>query len=311
MIDTLPTAVTVTDITLRDGLQSLPAVYATSDKRAIYDAILGAGFTSIEVTSFMRPDRVPQLADAADLLASIERRDGVELRALVANPKGVERAAAAGVDVCSVLVTLSDEYCRRNQATDSAGNLRLATEVTRIARDAGMTVDVSYSMPIFCPYEGPIAPDRLARSTEALLAAGVDAFTLCTSTGLENPREVVERIALVRSMTALPVALHLHDTNGMAMAVALAGLASGVTRFETAMGGVGGGIALPSGMPGHGNLPTEDLVHMLNELGVDAGLDTAGVISASHAIGRILGRTPTSRATTGATKRAVLETTAN
>jgi hydroxymethylglutaryl-CoA lyase len=309
VIGRLPEAVTVTDITLRDGLQSLQAVLPTNDKMAIYAAILDSGFRSIEVTSFMRPDRVPQLADAAELLAAIKRRDGVELRALVANPRGVERAAAAGVGVCSVLVTLSDEYCRRNQGIDSAGNLRLATEVVRMARAGGIEVDVSWSMPFFCPYEGPIAPERLARSAQVLLEAGVDAFTLCTSTGLENPREVIERVELLRELSPLPVALHLHDTNGMAMAVALAGLAAGVTRFETAMGGIGGGIALPSGMPGHGNLPTEDLVHMLDELGIRTDLDTATVAAASRAVGHILGREPTSRAATGATKRAVLEMT--
>jgi hydroxymethylglutaryl-CoA lyase len=233
----------------------------------------------------------------------------VELRALVANPKGVERATRAGIDVCSVLVTLSDAYCRRNQGTDSAGNLALALEVAQMAKAAGVSVDVSYSMPIFCPYEGAIEPERLARSAEKLIEAGVDAFTICTSTGLENPREVTERIALLRSLTDRPIALHLHDTNGMAMAVALAGLMSGINRFETAMGGVGGGIALPTGMPSHGNLPTEDLVHMLNELGINTGLRTEDVILASKAIGQVLGRDPTSRSASGATKRAVLEAT--
>jgi hydroxymethylglutaryl-CoA lyase len=126
---------------------------------------------------------------------------------------------------------------------------------------------------------------------------------------LENPREVTERIALLRSLTDRPIALHLHDTNGMAMAVALAGLMTGINRFETAMGGVGGGIALPTAMPSHGNLPTEDLVHMLNELGIDTGLQTEEVILASKAIGQVLGRDPTSRAGSGATKRAVLEAT--
>jgi len=303
----LPAAVTVTDTTLRDGLQSLPECHPLSVKLAILEALVDAGLGSIEITSFMRPDRVPQLADAEALVAAARARFGrsLELRALVANARGLERALAAGVDVAVVLMTLSDAYARRNQGVDSAENLRQAVALTGAARSAGMVVDVAYSMPIFCPYDGPIPPERLAQATAALAGAGVPAFTLCTSTGLEGPREVAFAIETIRAAApAAPVALHLHDTNGMALAVALTGLLSGVERFETALGGVGGGIALPSGMPGHGNLPTEDLFHLLAELGL--ATDPAPVIAAAAAAGRLLGRAPESRACRGATKAAVL-----
>lgn len=298
---------TVTDVTLRDGLQSLADTYPTATKRAIYDALVMAGCRSIEITSFMRLDRLPQLADADVFAASLPSGDGVERRALIANPKGLERAIAAGVDVCAVLVTLSDAYCRRNQGSDTQRNIELAIETITRAKAAGMRTDVSFSMPIFCPYEGSIAPERLEKAAARLIDAGVDAFTLCTSSGLESPREVSERLSILRQLSDRPLALHLHDTNGMAMAVVMAGLAAGITRYECAMGGIGGGIALPSGMPGHGNLPTEDFVHLMAEMNIDTGIEVEAAVAAACETGRLLGLPPASRATAGATKNAVLK----
>jgi hydroxymethylglutaryl-CoA lyase len=257
----------------------------------------------------MRPDRVPQLADAEMLMAEARARHGdqLELRGLVANRRGLGRAIAARVDVAVVLMTLSDAYARRNQGMDSAENLRIAVDLVEAAMDQGTEVDIAYSMPLFCPYEGPIAATRLQAATARLVAAGARNFTLCTSTGLENPREVCAALTLIRAEGAEEIALHLHDTNGMGLAVALAGLLSGVRRFETALGGVGGGIALPSGMPGHGNLPTEDLAHMLAEIGL--GDDVAAVVAAAETVSELLGRPALGRAAQGATKAAILTTT--
>jgi len=301
--------VTITDTTLRDGLQSLPETHPLATKLAILDAIATAGLRSIEITSFMRPDRVPQLADAETLMAEARARHGdqLELRGLVANRRGLGRAIAARVDVAVVLMTLSDAYARRNQGMDSAENLRIAVDLVEAATDQGTDVDIAYSMPLFCPYEGPIAATRLQAATARLVAAGARNFTLCTSTGLENPREVCAALTLIRAEGAEEIALHLHDTNGMGLAVALAGLLSGVRRFETALGGVGGGIALPSGMPGHGNLPTEDLAHMLAEIGL--GDDAAAVVAAAETVSELLGRPALGRAAQGATKAAILATT--
>jgi len=301
--------VTITDTTLRDGLQSLPETHPLATKLAILDAIATAGLRSIEITSFMRPDRAPQLTDAETLMAEARARHGdqLELRGLVANRRGLGRAIAARVDVAVVLMTLSDAYARRNQGMDSAENLRIAVDLVEAAADQGTDVDIAYSMPLFCPYEGPIAATRLQAATARLVAAGARNFTLCTSTGLENPREVCAALTLIRAEGAEEIALHLHDTNGMGLAVALAGLLSGVRRFETALGGVGGGIALPSGMPGHGNLPTEDLAHMLAEIGL--GDDAAAVVAAAETVSELLGRPALGRAAQGATKAAILATT--
>jgi hydroxymethylglutaryl-CoA lyase len=301
--------VTITDTTLRDGLQSLPETHPLATKLAILDAIATAGLRSIEITSFMRPDRVPQLADAKTLMAEARARHGdqLELRGLVANRRGLGRAIAARVDVAVVLMTLSDAYAQRNQGMDSAENLRLAVDLVEAATDQGTDVDIAYSMPLFCPYEGPIASIRLQAATARLVAAGARNFTLCTSTGLENPREVCAALTLIRAEGAEEVALHLHDTNGMGLAVALAGLLSGVRRFETALGGVGGGIALPSGMPSHGNLPTEDLAHMLAEIGL--GDDAASIVAAAETVSELLRRPALGRAAQGATKAAILATT--
>ena len=305
----LKSPVKITDTTLRDGLQSLPERQSLATKLAILDSIAAAGLHSIEVTSFMKPEQVPQLADAEALMAETRTRygDSLELRGLVANRRGLDRAIAAGVDVAVVLMTLSDAYALRNQGMDSAENLRVAADLVGVAAKQGISVDVAYSMPIFCPYEGQILSSRLQAVTASLVAVGARSFTLCTSTGLENPREVCAALRLIRSEGAEEVALHLHDTNGMGLAVALAGLLSGVRRFETALGGVGGGIALPSGMPSHGNLPTEDLGHMLAEIGLIT--ETAQLIVAAKTVSELLGRPPQGRAAQGATKAAVLTAT--
>lgn len=301
--------VTLTDTTLRDGLQSLAETYPLAVKLKILDLLVSAGLNSIEATSFMRPDRVPQLADGEALMDEIRARYGdiIELRGLVANRRGLARAVASGVDVAVVLMTLSDAYALRNQGMDSERNLELAVDLVHAASDQGVAVDVAYSMPIFCPYEGAIAPSRVQAVTARLTAVGARNFTLCTSTGLENPREVCAALALMRAEGAAEVALHLHDTNGMGLAVALAGLLSGVRRFETALGGVGGGIALPSGMPSHGNLPTEDMAHLLAEIGLRG--DVAPISSAAATVSHLLGRQALGRAAQGATKAAILANT--
>ena len=302
----LPTdPIVITDTTLRDGLQSLADVHPLETKLAVLEAITDAGLRSIELTSFVRPDRVPQLADAEELAARARARfgDGLELRALVANRRGLDRAASAGVDLVVILVTLSDEYARRNQGLNSGENLNLACALVEAATAQGMAVATAYSMPIFCPYEGTIPPERLAAATKRLVVAGCSAFTLCTSTGLEGLAEVDRSLSLMRDSGAPDVALHLHTTNGMALAVALLGLQRGITRFETAMCGLGGGIALPDDMPEHGNLATEDLAHLLFEL--DLAEEPAPIIAAARKVARRLGVIPRSFAARGATKSSV------
>lgn len=302
----LPTEpIVITDTTLRDGLQNLADAYPLETKLAMLDVIAGAGIRSVELTSFVRPDRVPQLADAEALVAAARERhgDGLQLRALIANRRGLDRAVAAGVDRVVVLVTLSDEYARRNQGVNSDENLEQACALVAAARAQGMAVATAYSMPIFCPYQGPIPPGKLETATKRLVAARCSAFTLCTSTGLEGPTEVDRCLSLLHDSGAQDIGLHLHTTNGMSLAIALLGLQRGVRRFETAMCGLGGGIALPEGMPAHGNLATEDFSHLLYELGL--GDEPEPVIRAARAVARQLSLTAISYAVRGATKSAV------
>ncbi len=302
----LPTdPIVITDTTLRDGLQSLADVLPLETKLAVLDAISGAGIRSIELTSFVRPDRVPQLADAEELVATARARhgDGLELRSLVANRRGLDRAVSAGVDLVVILVTLSDEYARRNQGVNSGENLDLACALVEAATAQGMAAATAYSMPIFCPYEGAIPPERLVTATKRLVGAGCSAFTLCTSTGLEGPADVDRSLSLLEDSGARDLALHLHTTNGMAPAVALLGLQRGVRRFETAMCGLGGGIALPTGMPEHGNYATEDLAHLLFELGLAD--EPSVIVEAAQAVARQLGLKARSFAARGATKSMV------
>jgi hydroxymethylglutaryl-CoA lyase len=299
--------VRITDVVLRDGLQSLDRFVPTDRKLRIVDALVRAGFTSIEVTSFVRPDVVPNLADADELFRRLQRAPGVRYRALVANLEGVYRAVAAGADELVAVVTLGEGYALRNQNRSVDEVLRSATQVLEAARDAGKPVEVALAMAFVDPYAGDTPFARVEAAVERLLDAGAESFQLATSTGVESPTEVRDAIARLREgRPELDLGVHLHNTNGMALVTAYLALEAGVRRFETSLCGIGGGIALPAGPADTGNLATEDLVHFLSTLGVDTGLDVHAVIECAREVAAIIGIEPRSHAAAGGTKAQLL-----
>lgn len=268
-----PEKVEIVEVSPRDGLQSYPKTFDTTTKVELINRLSNTGLRRIEATAFVRPDVIPQLADAADVMAQIERVPGVVYRALVPNRKGAERAAAAGVDEMLGLITCSETYNRKNQNMSVSKNLEVMEEVLAVGREAGIPVTIAVAMAFFCPYEGITPPERPLGIIEHLYKAGARAIYVATSSGMADPRQVYSLLSQIRERWPdLDVALHLHNTNGMALANALAALQAGVTTFEGAICGIGGGIVMPHGMA-VGNVATEDLVQMFHNMGIDTGID--------------------------------------
>jgi hydroxymethylglutaryl-CoA lyase len=305
----LPERVTIVEVAPRDGLQSLPDAYPLETKLELIGLLARAGLRKIEVTAFVRPDVIPQLADAEQVLAGLERNDSCVYRALVPNRRGAERAVAAGVDELVGLIAASETYNRKNSRMSIDENLDAVAAVAELAREAGLPLVVGIAISMFCPYEGEIPEERVLRMIERMRADGVEEFTVATSVGLDGPRKVNRLCALIlEAWPELRLGVHLHNTNGMALANALAAADAGVTAFEGSICGIGGGIRMPHGIPPYGNVATEDLVHLFAELGVDTGLELRRVIAAARAAQELLGLDTTeSYALRGGTKEDVLE----
>ena len=302
----VPERVTVTEVAPRDGLQSLGRWIPTENKVQLITEMVDAGVTSIEVTSFAHPDMVPDLVDAERVVAGLPRQEGVDYRALVPNLRGAERAVEAGVSTLVALMTATDSYSLKNQNRTTAQLLEQVVTVARWSRDRGVPCEAAVGLSFFDPYEGDTPPDRVVGIVDRLVSEGITSIYLAASAGLANPRQVYDLTARVKDRhPTLDLGLHLHTTNGMGLANVLAGLQAGVTRFESAICGIGGGIRMPEGMSQFGNLATEDLVHLLVEMGVDCGLELERVLAASARVSALLEAPSLSPAAAGATKTAV------
>jgi hydroxymethylglutaryl-CoA lyase len=281
-VTTAPRRLTIVEVGPRDGLQNEAAAIATADKIRFVDALSAAGHQRIEVSAFVSPRWVPQMADAAEVFAGIARRTGVRYSALVPNLAGLSRAVDAGVDEVAVFAAASESFSRANlnQSIDEA--LARFTEVATEARRLGLPVRGYVSCAFGCPFEGAIAPEAVLRVTNALLAMGVYEVAISDTIGVAHPGQVRALLAqLTRQVAPAVLALHLHDTRGTALANVLAALDAGIDTFDAAAGGLGG---CPYAPGASGNLATEDLVYMLDGLGLDTGVSLAGVMAASVAL---------------------------
>lgn len=304
----IPERVTVTEVGPRDGLQSFPRPVSTDDKIRIIERLVEAGFASIEVTSFSRPDVVPHLADAEQVAARLPRCSRVDYRALVPNRRGAERAVAAGLDTLVALLTVTESYSRKNQNRTVAELVEGVIGILEYGADVGIHVDVVVGTAFFDPYEGDTPEERVEAVFERLVEAGAQRLAVATSVGMANPAQVHHLCRrLLDRWPQLKLAVHLHDTNGMALANALAAMDAGVQRFESAICGIGGGMAMPEGMTEVGNVASEDLVHMLAEMGVHTGVDPMAAVACARQVADILGIETSSRAARGGTKWDVLD----
>lgn len=285
----LPAAVRIHEVGPRDGLQAEPEVVPTGVKVELCRRLVAAGTTSLEVTSFVPPRWVPQLADAAEVLDGLGPTPGTRRTVLVPNVRGLEAALTAGVPDVAVVVPASESFAAANLNSTVEGALARALDVTRRAVADGITVRGYVSMAFGDPWEGPVAAQRVEELSRALLLAGCRNVALGDTIGVATPAHVVARIEGVRSagVELDRIALHLHDTYGQGLANVHAALLAGVTEFDTSLGGLG---RCPYAPGATGNLATEDLVWMLHGLGIETGLDLDELVRASQWMSRQLGR---------------------
>lgn len=280
------------DVTLRDGLQDESPI-PTETKLAVYEALVASGLRELELTSFVRPDRVPAMADADEMVARTTPGmpgDGPVRWGLVLNPRGVDRALGAGLGHLQFVLSVSETHNQHNAGRSVAQSLdELATIRARVGGDALLEVTLSTSFG--CPYEGPISASAVLAVVERALEIGVDGMSLADTIGTGIPSEVRQLVAAtVASAGEVPVGAHLHDTRGLAIANGLAALEAGAVRLDGAVGGLGG---CPFAPGASGNVPLEDLLHALDASGVRTGVDLDALIEAAHvacdAVGRPIG----------------------
>jgi hydroxymethylglutaryl-CoA lyase len=275
-----PPRVSIVEVGPRDGLQNEKTLIATADKIAFIDRLAAAGHRTIEVSAFVSPKWVPQMGDASEVFAGITRLDQVRYTALVPNRAGLARAIAAGVTEVAIFAAASETFSQRNINQSIDASLAIYGEVCRDALAAGLRVRGYLSTCFGCPYEGPIAPSQVATVAGRLLELGVFEVAISDTIGVAHPGQVPAVLDAVTAVVPLPqVALHFHDTRGTALANVLAGLDYGVTTFDSSAGGLGGCPFAPGAA---GNLATEDLLYMLDGLGIETGVDVSKVAAASR-----------------------------
>ena len=303
-----PDHVRVVEVGPRDGLQSLGQWIETDAKVAMIDRLSDAGLPVIEVTGFAHPRVIPDLRDAEEVCARIRRRPGTVYRALVPNARGAERAVPAKLDEVLGLITVSEEYLAKNQNMTLDKGVEEASGAFRVADRAGIGFVMAVGVALWCTYEGTIPDERVLALVGRLRNAGISRFYIAGSTGLEDPRQV-NRIfgKLFDAYPGCEFGYHVHNLAGTGTASILAALDAGVTTIEGAICGIGGGIMMPTTVASVGNFPTEDLVTMLDEMGIGTGLDPREVLAAAHDVGRILGIAPRSHRGAGATREALFE----
>lgn len=278
----VPRRVTIVEVGPRDGLQNERAPISTADKVTFVDRLSEAGHSVIEVSAFVSPKWVPQMADAQQVFAGITRTPGVRYTALVPNQAGLERAIAAGVSEVAIFAAASETFSRRNINQSIDESLATYKLVCDDARTAGVRVRGYLSTCFVCPFEGPVAPSQVAAVAGRLFDLGVFEVAVSDTIGAATPGDVLRVVGAVSARLPLhQVALHFHDTRGTALANVLAGLDYGVTTFDSSAGGLGGCPYAPGAA---GNLATEDLLYMLNGLGIDTGVSIDAVAAASRFI---------------------------
>ncbi len=284
----LPKRVEVYEVGPRDGLQNELRTVPTKDKARLIEALVAAGETRIEVTSFVSPKWIPQLADAEELLRLVGRKPGVVFSALVPNLKGLERAREAGLEEAAIFISASEAHSKKNINKSISEAIETSRETVEAALRAGMRVRGYLSTVWGCPYEGAVPVERVVDICRRLTDMGIYQLSLGDTIGVGTPRQTEELLsALLRHLPVEKLALHLHDTRGTALANALVGLAAGVTTFDASIGGLGGCPYAPGAA---GNLATEDAVFMLHGMGVETGINLDKLVQAGEIAQELIGR---------------------
>jgi isopropylmalate/homocitrate/citramalate synthase len=289
----MPRQVRVVEVGPRDGLQNERQAIAAGVKIELVDRLSATGLPAIEVTSFVSPERIPQLADAEQVLHGIDRRPGTDYPVLVPNRKGLERALAAGAQQIAVFTAASESFNQRNINAGIEASLRRIAAVTEAALRADLPVRGYVSCVLGCPYQGEVDPAAVVDVSRRLVELGCYEVSLGDTIGVGTPlaaRALVQAVA--GEIGVARIALHFHDTRGQALANILACLETGVTTVDASVAGLGG---CPYARGATGNVATEDLVYMLHGMGIDTGIDLDGLVAAGRFISAALGRRPASR----------------
>lgn len=278
----------ITDVGPRDGLQNQAGQVATAGKIGLIEALARAGVRSIEGTSFVSPKAVPQMADAAEVMAGVRDLEGVEISALVPNSRGLERAAAAGSRCVAVVLSATDTMNRRNINMSLEEALEESLQVIAAANARSLRVRAYLAVAVECPFEGRVPVQAVQRLAAALAGAGASEIVVADTIGAAAPTDITRLIGALAADIALDkLALHLHDTRGMGVANAWAGLEAGVRRFDASIGGLGG---CPFAPGASGNVATEDLALLCRQTGYDTGIDLERLVEAGRYVESLLGR---------------------
>ncbi len=282
--------VRIREVGPRDGFQNEPETIATEQKVELIDALARTGLQRIEVTSFVRADVIPQLADASEVLRRIDVPEGVQVSVLVPNERGLDAALAQRerIDEVNVFMSASETHNRKNVNRSIAESLAGLEVVLGRAREAGLRCEGVISTSFGCPYEGNVPPERVLEIAARLRDAGAQEVGFGDTTGMANPRQVREFFELAKGRLAdVELTAHFHNTRGQGLANVLAALQEGVDSFESSFGELGG-CPVPAGATG--NIATEDLVSMLHEMGVRTGIDLPALLACARRVQEILGR---------------------
>ncbi|MEF2553736.1 hydroxymethylglutaryl-CoA lyase [Aurantimonas sp. A2-1-M11] len=272
----------------RDGFQIETNFIATARKIEIVNGLIEAGLKKVQVTSFVSPRAVPQLADAAEVLAGVTRKRGVTLTALVPNARGAERAAETQLDVMGVFCSASETHSRKNVNASIDETLARFPAVVEIATAAGKRVQGDVATAFGCPFEGDVPPEQVVRIARFYRDLGITDLNLGDTTGMATPTNVSALLAALReAVPEMTVTLHFHNTRGVGLANVMVGLAEGVTRYDSSIGGLGG---CPFAAGASGNICTEDLVYLLQESGYETGIDLDRLIAVARLTQTSIGR---------------------
>ncbi|WP_201211163.1 hydroxymethylglutaryl-CoA lyase [Rhodocyclus purpureus] len=289
----LPASVRIVEVGPRDGLQNEKQLVPTAVKRELISRLGAAGLQSIEATSFVSPKWVPQMADNAELMAGLERLAGVSYPVLTPNLKGLEAALAAGAEDVAVFAAASESFSRKNINCSIAESLDRFAPVMAAAREAGVRVRGYVSCVVGCPYEGEISPSAVAAVAATLFEMGCNEISLGDTVGVGTPLKIRRMLDAVAAKVPLSrLAGHYHDTYGMAIANIYASLEAGVAVFDASVAGLGG---CPYARGAAGNVATEDVVYLLDGLGIETGIDLTQLVDCAHWISEQLGRRPNSK----------------
>lgn len=290
---TRPSHVTLYEVGPRDGLQAEAQIVPAAAKIALIDRLSQTGLRFIEATSFVSPKWVPQMADAAEVMAGISRARHLTYPVLTPNLKGYETALAAGAQSVAVFAAASETFSQKNINASIAESLARFAPVAERARQDGIALRGYVSCAIACPYEGPIAPDAVAEVTQTLIDMGCYEVSLGDTIGRGTPRDTQRLLEVVlKRVEAAKLAVHFHDTWGQALANILVSLDCGIATLDASVGGLGG---CPYAPGASGNVATEDVLYMLNGLGIATGVDLDKVIDTAWFISDALGRPPRSK----------------